>query len=282
MPTVMYLSPGGEKDLDSSSGKSRAFTAAHKTSHSDMESRFSSEDNEPLSTLLSGSKASKTTNINDESSQSSSDFQGELSQPIPDPSEPESDSMRPSTLPKKRKVGRPKGKAKPPVHDFLVPTSIMQKNVRRDMVDEDCERRGIFYRKWQPLHPDQTSHPSVRDFDDCTVILPEQQIPQWCILCPKNTYLKNEVLATKHYLSCHHKTLIVVEMFKMWVCKCSEMHSHGTDNSARNKHYHCHKCFHLFKMSDLLATHYTSQHADIEPGDIVHLMRPDNPHRHRF
>ena len=178
--------------------------------------------------------------------------------------------------------GKPKGKAKPPTRDFSKPTSILQKNVCRDLVDEECQCLGIIYCRWVPLNPEQTSHPSVCDFDDDTVLPEQQEVPQWCIMCPHNSYLKNAFIANRHYLSRHHKTMLVVDDFKLWACKCSEVRSHGSDNSARNKHYHCHLCFHPFKSADLLSTHYTSEHPEVEPSSIRHLMRPDNPHCRLF
>ena len=100
------------------------------------------------------------------------------------PVEPDSDGMNVERPPKKCKVGRPKGRAKPPACDFTLPTSIQFKNVRRDCIDEECQRLGIYYKHWVPLNPQQISHPSVRDFNDDTVIPDEQNIPGWCILCP--------------------------------------------------------------------------------------------------
>ena len=78
------------------------------------------------------------------------------------------------------------------------------KNVRRDCVDEEYQRLGIFYKCWVPLNQQQTSHPSVCDFNDDTVIPDEQNIPEWCIMCHPNTYLKNENVGHHHYLSRHH------------------------------------------------------------------------------
>ena len=175
-------------------------------------------------------------------------------------------------------VGRPRGKVKPPSRDFLHPTSIRQHKVRCDRVDEECERLGIVYKIWQPLNPDQTFHITVRHGEDATEIPPEQEIPEYCIICPRNRVLPNERFALNHYRSVHHSTLLVVGDIKMWVCKCSKMRSHGTDNSARNKHYHCFVCFHPFKMSDLLGTHISTQHLDVPLPQIQHLMKKNNPH----
>ena len=210
----------------------------------------------------------------DDQSSSSSSWSSEE-----EPSKKKSNSTSTSL---KKRVGRPKGPAKPPKRDFSRPASIRQHKVRRDRVDEECERRGIYYKIWQPLNPDQTSHITVCDCADNTEIPEEQEILQWCIICPKNRILPNYDFAIKHYRRVHQSTLLVVRDHKMWACKCSEIRSHGTDNSARNKHYHCLECFHPFKTADLLATHIATQHVEIGLFEIRHLMRPDNPHCRAF
>ena len=58
-----------------------------------------------------------------------------------------------SPAPRKRYMGCPKGKAKPHTGDFSTPGSILQKNVRRDRVDEECIHLNIVYKKWKPLNP---------------------------------------------------------------------------------------------------------------------------------
>ena len=174
---------------------------------------------------------------------------------------------------KKCKRGRPRCPAKAPHRDFTRPTSIAQHNVRRDRIDEECERLGIYYKKWVPLNPDQTSHYSVRDYNDDTKVPEEQEVGEWCIMCPKNRFMWNHLLTRKHYLSVHQKKLLVIGDYKLWRCKCSEVHSHGSDNSARNTHYHCHLCYHPFKTKDLLGTHLVTQHLEIETGQVRHLAR---------
>ena len=203
-------------------------------------------DDEPLSKYVSpkvnknDEEAGLTSSDSDEEGSTSSDSDTVIMSEHEMPLDPDSDGMNVECPPKKCKVGRPKGKAKPPACDFTLPTSIQFKNVRRDRVDEECQRLGIYYRHWVLLNPQQISHPSVCDFNNDTIIPDEQDIPGWCILCPRNTYLKNDNLGHDHYLSRHHKTLLVMQDFKMFSCKCSEVRSHGSDNSACNKHYHCH------------------------------------------
>ena len=252
--TVAYLSSDEENLL--SSGKSTRMQCASESSSgsspdsSSESDSFSSSDDEPLS------KYRKRKSSGDE---------GHSTDTTRNPSQ---------------SVGRPRGRAKPPAKDHNKRFRIVQKNVRRDGIDEECARLGIYYKKWRPLNPDQTSHVSIHDLEDATVIPHEQEIPQWCIMCPHNRFLKNEQLGLKHYLSLHHKTLLIVRDFKMWACKCSEVRSHGSDNSARNMHYHCFDCFHPFKMGDLLSTHLVTAHEDIRLAEVCHLMSDSNPHKY--
>ena len=132
-----------------------------------------------------------------------------------------------------------KGKAKPHTGDFSAPGSILQKNIRHDRVDEECIWLNIVYKKWKPLNPNQKSHFTTRDFNNATEVPDEQEIPEWCIICPRNSLLDNAKVARSHYLLWHHKKMLVIGNQKLWACKCSEMWSHGNDNSARNMHYHC-------------------------------------------
>ena len=263
--TVAYLSSDG-----TSSGKSTK-TAKEKSSAAPDSSDWDSSDEEPL---IKYTIPSKDTDSSTESSSSSSE---------------EDDKRRKRS--KKRKanansercsVGRPRGRAKPPSCDFSKPTSIRQHKVGRDRVDEECARLGIVYKVWWPLNPEQTCHIAVRPLDDPTEIPPEQEIPQYCILCPRNRVLPNYTFAINHYRSIHQSTLLVVDNVKMWACKCSEMRLHGSDNLARNKCYHCFVCFHPFKTSDLLGTHISTQHLDVHLAHIQHLMKKDNPHRIQY
>ena len=177
------------------------------------------------------------------------------------------------------KRGRPRGKAKPKVIDFNVRGSIQARHVRRDNVDEECERLGVYYKKWEPLNPEQTSHVSVRHWQDDTVVPSEQEFPAYCIMCPKNRFMKNFARARVHYLAWHHKTLLVVEEWKLLACKCSEVRSHGSDNAARNKHYHCPLCFHAIKTADQMGTHLIYQHREITVNMVSHLLNDTNIHR---
>ena len=140
-------------------------------------------------------------------------------------------------------------------------------------------RKGNSLKWWEPLDPNQESHPSVMDVADSTIIPDTQHILEWCILCPRNKYLRDNTFAHNHYLRVHHKKLHVVNDFKMLFYKCLEIRSHGYNRSARNLHFHCYLCFHPFKVGDLLATHLITCHTEIKLSQVRHLMWPDNPHR---
>ena len=142
-----------------------------------------------------------------------------------------------------------------------------------------CACQGIVYKKWEPLDPEQDSHASVMDATDTTIIPKKQEIQSWCILCPRNKHLRTHNFTYKHYLRVHHRKLLVVNASKILSCKCSEMHSHGSDHSACNLHFHCYRCFHPFKLGDLLVTHLIICHTEINLCEVRHLMHQNNPHR---
>ena len=162
-----------EEKHKTSSGRSQG-------SRQDSNNDFNTSDDELLSKYVSQNINESDEEAGSTSSDSDTIIMSEQEMPL----DPDSDAMNVEHPPRKQKVGRPKGRAKPPARDFTLPTSIQFKNVRRDRVDEECQRLGIYYRCWVPLNPQQVSHPSVHDFNDDTVILDEQDIPEWCILCP--------------------------------------------------------------------------------------------------
>ena len=66
------------------------------------------------------------------------------------------------------------------------------------------------------MNPDQQSHPSIMFYDDDTIVPQEQEVPDWCILCPRNKVMRNKEFCHSHYLKVHHKKLIVVQDYKIW------------------------------------------------------------------
>ena len=169
------------------------------------------------------------------------------------------------------KLGRPRGKARPRVINFNNPKAIKAVNFRRDNVDEDAARRGVIYQRWRAAYGHITSHVSVRDLNDETIIPAEQEMPGWCMLCPKNKYV-NYDNGERHYLVKHQKSLVVIGTKKLWHCKCSQLRSHGNDMSARNAHYHCMKCFQPCRSTANLANHVITGHRDVDPIAVRHLQ----------
>ena len=75
----------------------------------------------------------------------------------------------------------------------------LQKNVRRDGVDEKCVQQNIKYYKWtgtkgSGFHPSQVkTSTSMIDY------VPPQQNPNTdCILCPKEKYWKPNLICSYH------------------------------------------------------------------------------------
>ena len=97
-------------------------------------------------------------------------------------------------------MGQPKGKTKPHIGDFSAPGPILQKNVRHDRVDEECIQLNIVYKKWKPLNPNQKSHVTIRDFNNAREVSDEQEISEWCIICPRNSLLDNTKVTRKSLL----------------------------------------------------------------------------------
>ena len=184
------------------------------------------------------------------------------------------------TSSKQKGRGRPRGKAAVKDRDFSKPTSIKQKHVRRDRVDEECARLGIVYKQWMPLNPEQTEHASIFPVAATNFIPEQQDIPNWCMLCPRTRVLRDRAFGNLHYKHVHHKRLIVIRDEKVLACKCSEITSHGSDNSSCNQHYHCTICFHAIKTADFLATHMLTQHDEVNLPEVRHLMEKENRHRH--
>ena len=113
-------------------------------------------------------------------------------------------------------------------------------NLRRDGVDERCARLGITYLKWhgrkgQGMH---ISHVPMK-----TVLfkyIPRgQKMNEDCILCPKEKHLNSNFDLLVHVRRVHVGHLITIRNMNLLMCRCSDIRSQGTDNSVRNRHWHC-------------------------------------------
>ena len=135
------MSSGKEKE-ETSSGRSQG-------SPHDSDEEFNTSDDEPLAKYVPAKVSEHAEDAASTSSDSDTIIMSEEEMPV----DPDSDAMNVEQPPKKCKVGCLKGRAKPPAHDFTLPTSIQFKNMRRDRIDEGCQRLGIYYKCWVPLNP---------------------------------------------------------------------------------------------------------------------------------
>ena len=83
---------------------------------------------------------------------------------------PEFDQEQPTNGAKPWGRGRPHGKTSAKTPESVSMVKVVQQHVCWDRVDEECAHLGIAYKRWEPLNPEQTSHPSVRQMDDGTII----------------------------------------------------------------------------------------------------------------
>ena len=94
-----------------------------------------------------------------------------------------------STSNAQQKRGRPRGHTKPKSKEYISGFNIVQRHVHQDRVDEECAEWGIVYKSWELLDPEQDSHASIMDVGVDTIIPEVQNIPDCCILCPRNKFL---------------------------------------------------------------------------------------------
>ena len=149
----------------------------------------------------------------------------------------------------------------------------VQKNVRRDGVDEKCVQQNIKYYKWtgtkgSRFHPSQVKmSTSMIDY------IPPQQTPNTdCILCPKDKILETQFDMELYFRRVHIAKLLVVHDVNILMCRCSDIRSRGSDNSVHNHHYHCLTCWHPFDTGAKLRVHKLAKHSDVydEPS-LLHL-----------
>ena len=145
-----------------------------------------------------------------------------------------------------------------------------QCSVRGDGVDEQCAEKGIVYRRWVP-NPDLEGHISIRPFLDSTIVSNEQRVPGHCLLCPKMKYFIDRHSANYHYTHVHIAHCLVIEDYKILMCKCSDVRSRESDYRARNRHYHCYQCYQPFDQPAQLARHLIIKH-QVEEKYVIHVI----------
>ena len=153
-------------------------------------------------------------------------------------------------------------------------------NICRDGVDERCKRENIKYLKWQGkkgrgLHASQVKVKTVL----IDYVPSNQDVNADCLLCPMEKTLNGKADAIDHYKWVHIAHLLTVKNVNLLRCRCSEIRSRGTDNSVRNRHYHCIECWHPFDTGPKLRIHKLSKHSDkYSDRDLGHL-RPSSSRR---
>ena len=161
---------------------------------------------------------------------------------------------------------------------FVTFTLPNQRNIRKDMVDENCARLKINYKQWSGNEQVKSVlHKSHINFDAPSNIPTSQQIPGMCILCPSKKYIRDNWDRDRHYNGVHIGNLIVVENTTALQCKCSDVRSHGwkKDRCTRNAHYHCTVCHWPRDRKSQLANHMVAKH-NISATAVAHLFHKES------
>ena len=163
-------------------------------------------------------------------------------------------------------------KNKPKSVSFTLP---LQRNIRRDNVDEQCHTMNITYKHWDSTTDEKEQcHKSQMPFRSKSKIPKNQEVPGNCLLCPLKKYIKDNWDFNHHYNAVHITNLIVIDETVALQCKCSDMRSRrwDRDNSTWNSHYHCTVCHWPRDRIPQLVSHMTTQH-NIDAGHICHLKK---------
>ena len=108
-------------------------------------------------------------------------------------------------------------------------------NLRRDGVDEKCARLGItdLKCKGQKGPGIHISHvPTKKAL--FKYVQRGQRMNEDCILCPKEKHINSQYDLLVHVRRVHVGHLITIRNTNLLMCRCSDIHSQGTDNSVRN------------------------------------------------
>ena len=145
-----------------------------------------------------------------------------------------------------------------------------QHSVCGDGVDEECAEKGTVYRRWVP-NPDLEGHISIHPFLDSTIISDEQRVPSHCLLCPKMKYFINRHSANYHYTHVHIAHCLVIEDYKILMCKCSDVRSRDQIIVHVTGHYHCYQWYQPFDQPAQLAQHLIIKH-QVEEKHVIHVI----------
>ena len=147
---------------------------------------------------------------------------------------------------------------------------LQQHSACGDGVDKQCAEKGIVYRRWVP-NPDLEGHISIHPFLDSTIVSDEQRVPGHCLLCPKMLYFIKRHSANYHYTHVHIVHCLVIEDYKILMCKCSDVRSRGSDYRALYRHYLCYQCYQPFDPPAQLAQHLIIKH-QVEEKHVIHVI----------
>ena len=131
-------------------------------------------------------------------------------------------------------------------------------------------KRKYKFVQWKAKSKSNTTHMSILDIHDKSVVVDGQVVPGGCILCSERMYLASLGECERHYDTVHKKHSTTVKNYRLLMCKCDDVPSRGTDGRMRNRHFHCPYCFHPSDNLLLLAKHLFTKHG-LKPSEISHL-----------
>ena len=88
---------------------------------------------------------------------------------------------------------------------------------------------------------------------------------------PKMKYFINRHSANYHYTHVHIAHCLVIEDYKILMCKCSDVRSRGSDNHAHNRHYHCYQCYQPFDQPAQFARHLIIKQ-QVKEKEVIHVL----------
>ena len=104
----------------------------------------------------------------------------------------------------------------------------LQRSVRRDNVDEQCQTLKINYKRWEGTAEAKNHlHKSHIPFKKSSKIPRNQEVPGNCILCPLKKYIRDNWDLNRHYNAVHIANLICIDNTVALQCKCSDVRSRG-------------------------------------------------------
>ena len=130
---------------------------------------------------------------------------------------------------------------------------------RTQWMSNIAQIKYIFWKGSEPKKEGQL-HMSHQPFVDAPLIIPQQPLDVHCVLCPRKKELVGEVHTEEHYHCVHCGHSLVINDIILLMCKCSEVHSTGSDSSIHNSHWYCLECWHPFRLYHQLKHHFRTQH----------------------